>query len=331
VNALAHLPHDHHDRALLFAPLSLGVGSSMLMTYSYVGAEMVFLRRFDAGQVLDAIERERITTFMMPVPSLFARLLEAQAGRPRDLGSLRLVGYGGAVFPLPLLRETLATFPGDFFGVYGHLEAGGFSTYLLPADHRLAGLEAAARERAERRLTSCGREALQADVRIVDEAGCELPRGEVGELVVRTQGMIADYWNRPGEIARVLRDGWFHTGDGAWLDEDGYIYIADRIKDTVRTGGMNVYSIEVENALREHPAVQDAAVVGVPDPRWGEAVTAFVVARPGQEPKAEDLVAFCRERLAGYKVPKHVAFLDALPVNAMNKVLKNELRARWAK
>lgn len=328
VHCLVHVPHRRDDRALLFAPLSLGVGSSMLVTYSYVGAQMVFLRRFDPDAVLDAIARERITTFMMPVPSLFGRLLERQAVQPRDLSSLRLVGYGGAVFPLPLLRETLAVFPCDFYGVYGHLEAGGFSTYLLPEDHRLEGLDAAERARRERRLTSCGREALQADVRIVDEAGREVPRGAVGELVVRTEGMITDYWNRPGEIAKVLRDGWFHTGDGAWMDEDGYIYIADRIKDVVRTGGMNVYSIEVENTLREHPAVQDVAVVGVPDPHWGEAVTACVVLRPGAAVGPEALIAFCRERLAGYKVPKRVEFLDALPVNAMNKVLKHELRAR---
>ncbi|HEY7060041.1 MAG TPA: AMP-binding protein [Chloroflexota bacterium] len=329
VNFLAHVHHDQRDRALLFAPLSLGVGSSMLVSYSYLGCRQRFLRRFDADQILDSIARERITTFMMPVPSLFAKLLERQGERPRDLSSLRLVGYGGAVFPLPLLRETLAAFPCDFFGVYGHLEAGGFSTYLLPEDHRLGDAVGEKRARRERRLTSCGREALQADVRIVDEAGQEVPRGEVGELVVRTEGMIADYWHRPGEIEKVLRDGWFHTGDGAWLDEDGYVYIADRIKDTVRTGGMNVYSIEVENTLREHPAVADAAIVGVPDPVWGEAVTAFVVRRAGQGADAATLIEHCKGRLAGYKVPKHVEFLDALPQNSMNKVLKTELRQRF--
>lgn len=326
---LAQIPHSHHDVALMVSPLYVGVGSSMLISYTMVGSGMVIHRRFDPEQVLTAIERERITTFVTAVPSLIDRLREHPTFQDRDLSSLRVVGYGGALFPLPMLRKAMEAFPCEFFGVYGQLESGGFTTYLLPEDHRLDGVTAEEKARKERRLSSCGREALQADVRIVGEDGHELPRGEVGELVIRSPGMVTEYWNRPGEIDKSLRRGWFHTGDGAWMDEDGYIYIADRIKDMVRTGGMNVYSAEVENVLREHPAVLDAAVVGLPDARWGEAVTAFVVIRPGQNCSREDLIDYCRTRLAAYKVPKHVEYLSALPMNSTGKVLKRELKEQY--
>lgn len=328
INFMAHISHSHHDRALLFAPMSLGVGSSMLISYSFIGAHMVVRRRFDPSDVLRTIESNRITTFLMPVPTLFAKLLDDPAIDKVDLGSLRIVGYGGAVFPVPLLLRTLERFQCDFFGVYGTLEAGGFSTYLLPEDHRLDGYSGAEREKRLRRLGSCGREAMQADVRVVDADGRELPRGEIGEIVVRTEGMITQFWNRPGEIEKTLRNGWYHTGDGGSIDEDGYITIADRLKDIVRSGGMNVSSVEVENVLLGHPAVSEAAVIGVPDPRWGEAVIAFVVRR---SPVGEDdLLAHCRAQLANYKVPKAVEFADSLPKNSMNKILKRELRIRYA-
>ncbi len=327
INFMAHIPHSHHDRALLFAPMSLGVGSSMLMSYSLVGAHMVVLRRFNASDILRAIGSHRITTFMMPVPTLFAKLLDDPLIEKADLSSLRIVGYGGAVFPVPLLLRTLERFRCDFFGVYGTLEAGGFSTYLMPEDHRLEGDGGVSRETRLRRLGSCGREAMQADIRIVDENGNEAPRGEVGEMIVRTQGMITGFWNRPGEIEKVLKNGWYHTGDGGSIDEDGYVYVSDRLKDIVRTGGMNVSSVEVENVVLSHPAVSECAVIGVPDARWGEAVIAFAVCR---KPVSEEgIIDYCRERLANYKVPKGVVFIDAMPKNSMDKILKRELRTRY--
>ncbi len=329
-NIIAHIPHSHRDRALLLPPLSLGLGSSMFMTYALVGAQVVIPRRFDASEVLRTIESRCITTFMMPVPALFAKLLDDPLASQVDLGSLRVVGYGGSVFPTPLLLRTLERFRCDFFGVYGTLEAGGQSTYLLPEDHRLEGSSGAEREKRLRRLGSCGREALQADVRVVDEQGRELPRAEVGELIVRTEGMVSDYWNRPGEIEKSLKNGWFHTGDAASIDEDGYITISDRLKDIVRTGGMNVSSVEVENVLLRHAGVSEAAVVGIPDPRWGETVIAFVVCKVGAAVEESELLAHCRSELANYKVPKKVEFIDALPKNSMNKTLKRKLRDFYA-
>lgn len=323
-NLLIHVAHSHRDRALLFVPLALGVGSSMLMTYAMVGAHVVIQPGFDAGEVLSAVESRRVSTFMTPVPALLAKLLEHPRSTPEAFASVRVVGYGGAVFPVPLLLGAIERLRCDFFGIYGSLEAGGFSTYLLPEDHRLEGLSQSERAVRERRLASCGREALQADLRVVDEHGAELPRGEVGELVVRTEGMIKSYWNMPGEIDKTMREGWYRTGDAASMDEDGYIYISDRIKDIIKTGGINVSAVEVEKALLEHPAVAEAAVVGMPDERWGEAVIAFVVPRRlATEP---ELLGHCRARLAGFKVPKAVRFVDALPKNPMGKILKRELR-----
>jgi acyl-CoA synthetase (AMP-forming)/AMP-acid ligase II len=328
-NFLAHINHSSEDRALLMSPLSLGVGSSMLMSYSIVGAQMHMFPRFDAQEALACIAREKISTFMIPVPSLFARLLEADKATPFDLSSLRVVGYGGAVFPIPLLLETLKRFRCGFFGVYGHLEAGGFSTYLTPEDHRLEGESDAARERKLARLRSCGREALQADVRVALEDGTPAPTGEVGELLVRTDGMISDYWNRPGEIEKSIRQGWFHTGDAAYVDEDRYIYIADRIKDVIRTGGMNVSSIEVENVVLEAQGVREAAAIGLPDPRWGEMIAVCVVAEGAQAACEQAIMDLCRARLANYKTPKRIIFVDAIPKNSMGKALKRELKAQF--
>lgn len=329
MNFLAHVAHSHHDRPLLFAPMSLGVGSSMLMSYSLVGAQMVFSRRFNSTELLRTVESHRITTFMMPVPTLFAKLLDDPVIEQVDLSSLRILGYGGAVFPAPLLLRTLERFRCEFFGVYGTLEAGGFSTYLLPEDHRLDSDSDVSQEKRLRRLGSCGREAIQADLRIVDEFAREVPRGEVGEMIVRTEGMITEFWNRPGEIEKTLRNGWYHTGDGGYIDEDGYIYVSDRLKDVVRSGGMNVSSVEVENIVLAHAAVAECAVIGIPDPRWGEAVIAVVVLKsPVQE---EELIAHCREQLANYKIPKQIEFIDAMPKNSMDKILKRELRLRFTR
>ena len=329
-NFLAHIGHSSADRALLMSPLSLGVGSSMLMSYSIVGAQMHLFPRFDAVEALACIERSAISTFMIPVPSLFARLLEADAARRFNLDSLRVVGYGGAVFPIPLLLETLARFKCDFFGVYGHLEAGGFSTYLMPEDHRLEGLSGPERETRLARLRSCGREALQADVRVLDDSGAPAPTGAVGELVVRTQGMISDYWNRPGEIETSIREGWFHTGDAAYIDEDRYVYIADRIKDVIRTGGMNVSSIEIENIVLETPGVREAAAIGLPDPRWGETIAVCVVTQESEAEMEQAILQNCRARLANYKIPKRLIFVDSIPKNSMGKALKRELKLQFA-
>jgi long-chain acyl-CoA synthetase len=203
------------------------------------------------------------------------------------------------------------------YGLTETLEA----TFLTAADHVLDGTPA-----QRRRLESAGREAIGAEIRIVDEAGRDLACGQVGEILVRSRSVIDGYWRQPEAGAEVIRDGWFHTGDLGYLDDERYLFVVDRKKDMVVTGGVNVYTKEVETVLYQHPSVREAAVYGVPDETWGERVTAAVSVREGKETSAAELVDFCRERLAGFKLPKRVVFLDELPKNPSGKILKRELR-----
>jgi acyl-CoA synthetase (AMP-forming)/AMP-acid ligase II len=175
-------------------------------------------------------------------------------------------------------------------------------------------------------LRAAGRASYCVEVRIVDHNGHEVPRGTVGEVAVRGPKVMQGYWNKPEQTAMAVRDGWMHTGDGAWMDEDGFIFIADRLKDMIISGGENVYSGEVENALAQHPAVAACAVIGIPSDQWGETVHAVVVRKPGRDNSAEDLIAHCKSLIAGYKCPRSLAFVEALPLSGAGKVLKTKLR-----
>jgi acyl-CoA synthetase (AMP-forming)/AMP-acid ligase II len=329
-NFLLHIPHTSNDRAILASPISLGMGSSLLMSYAYIGAHLVLQPRLDPAEFLGTIGSHRITTFMLPVPSQFSALLDDPAFAAADLTSLRIIGYGGAVFPVPLLERMIASFSCSIFGIYGALESGGFTTYLMPEDHTLEGISEQQREARIRRLRSCGREGLHADVRVIDEAGELKAPGEVGEMIIHTDAMIREYWNRPGEIEKALRDGWFHTGDGAWMDDEGYIFMSDRIKDVVRSGGMNISAVEIEAVLLGDPGVAEAAVIGIPHPYWTEALVAVVVLKPPATAHEPSLLQRCKDVLANYKVPKRIVFAQSLPKNSMDKVVKRELRERFA-
>jgi acyl-CoA synthetase (AMP-forming)/AMP-acid ligase II len=329
-NYLLHIPHTSDERTIIASPISLGLGSSLLMSYSYIGAHIVLQPRFDAADFLRTIGSHQVTTFFLPVPSQFIGLLDDPAFDSADLRSLRIIGYGGAVFAVPLVERMIAAFPCKIFGIYGALESGGFTTYLMPDDHTLDGISQELRESRIRRLRSCGREGLHADVRVLDEAGHDMPAGEVGELTIRTDAMIRDYWNRPGEIEKALRDGWFHTGDGAWMDDERYVFMSDRIKDIVRSGGMNISAVEVEEVLLDDPAVGEAAVIGIAHPYWTEALVAVVVMKPPFAGDEQALLERCKKTLANYKIPKRIVFTESLPKNTMDKVVKRELREQYA-
>jgi acyl-CoA synthetase (AMP-forming)/AMP-acid ligase II len=329
-NFLLHIPHTGDERTILANPISLGLGSSLLISYAYIGAHIVLQPRLNAAEFLRTIGSHRITTFMLPVPSHFIALLDDPAFDSADLRSLRIIGYGGAVFSVPLVERMIASFPCSIFGIYGALESGGFTTYLMPEDHTLEGISQEQREARIQRLRSCGREGLHADVRVVDESGDVKPTGEVGELIIRTDAMIRDYWNRPGEIEKALRDGWFRTGDGAWMDDERYIFMSDRIKDVVRSGGMNISAVEVEEALLDAPGVAEVAVIGIPHPYWTEALVAVIVMKPAATGDEQSLMERCKTMLANYKVPKRIVFTESLPKNTMDKVVKRELRERFA-
>jgi long-chain acyl-CoA synthetase len=281
------------------------------------------MAQFRPAAVLDAIELLGITDTIM-VPSMLQSLLDDPQFRPARVQSLNRIAFGAAPMPPDLLDRALSAWPeAEFFQAYGLTETAGALCINLPTNHRPAA-------RALGRLHSVGRAGLGAEIIVAGEDGRELPRGEVGEILARGPMVTQGYWRQPDASAAALQGGWLHTGDGGRMDADGYLFIVDRLKDMIISGGENVYSAEVEAALRSHPAVSQAAVIGVPDVRWGEAVHAVVVLQPGitQQPSdlAETLRAWCKTRLAGYKCPRSIAFADALPMSAAGKVLKNALR-----
>jgi long-chain acyl-CoA synthetase len=304
------------DVILVCMPLFHIGGSGWALVGLYRGVENVLTREFEPASILRQIEERRITKALF-VPAMMLFLLQAPQARDTDFSSLDLIVYGASPAPLDLLRQAIKVFGCGLAQLYGLTETTGAITYLPPEDHG---------EHAIERMKSCGKPADGVEIRIVDAAGKDLPPGEVGEVICRTPQNMLGYWNLPEATARTIRGDWLHTGDAGYLDKDGYLYIYDRVKDMIVSGGENIYPAEVESALFGHPAVADVAVIGVPDSKWGEAVKAIVVRKPGAEVTAKELIDYARERIAGYKVPRSVDFVEALPRNPSGKILKRELR-----
>jgi acyl-CoA synthetase (AMP-forming)/AMP-acid ligase II len=284
-----------------------------------VGGKVVINRKPDLGEILRLIEDEKCTHINM-VPTLYTWLLEHPDIDRRDLSSLRLMSYAGSPFPPEVLKRCIKKFGDRFAQAYGMTEALG-GTVLPPWDHFLEG-------EMSRLLASAGKESLCVDVRVVDENGLPLQTGEVGEIAMRGKHVMQGYWKNPELTEKTLRNGWLHTGDMGYLDEDGYLFLVDRKADMIVTGGENVYPKETEDVLYEHPAVMECAVVSAPDERWGERVQAVVVLKQGQEATAEELITHCKERLAGYKCPKAVDFWDALPKTPIGKILRKDVKKK---
>ena len=305
------------DICLLVMPLFHIGGSALGIATFYHGAHNVVLADFDPGAVIDAIADHRISKLFL-VPAALQAIIRHPKATTADLTSIDYVAYGAAPIPLPLLKEALSVLDCGFVQVYGMTEAGGGVAILPPDDHDPAG---------NKRMRSAGRAMVGREICVMDAEGNRLPPGEIGEICVRAATTMVGYWNRPEATARALdRDGWLRTGDAGYLDEDGYIFLHDRIKDMIVSGGENVYPAEVEHALAEHPGVADVAVIGVPSDAWGEEVKAIVVRRDGADVDEGGLIDYAREAIAGYKVPKSVDFVDALPRNPTGKVLKRVLR-----
>ncbi|MFJ8721630.1 acyl-CoA synthetase [Streptomyces sp. NPDC004166] len=285
-----------------------------LLPYLAVGAQNVILDAPDGDRLFDLIERGRADSLFAP-PTVWIGL----AGRPdfatRDLSGLRKAYYGASIMPVPVLERLKERLPElAFYNCFGQSEIGPLAMVLGPYEHK-------------GRMDSCGRPVLFVEAKLADRAGDDVPDGEQGEIVYRSPQLCEGYWDKPEESAEAFRDGWFHSGDLAVRDADGYFTIVDRVKDVINSGGVLVASRQVEDALYTHPSVAEAAVVGLPDERWIEAVTAVVVAR--EEVTEAELIAHTRERLAPFKAPKRVLFVDALPRNASGKILKRELRDRF--
>jgi acyl-CoA synthetase (AMP-forming)/AMP-acid ligase II len=270
---------------------------------------------FEPVAVVTAIQQHRVTDVLL-VPTMVQLVVDHPRTHEFDLTSVRRVIYGASPISEGVLSRAMKTLPNALFTqAYGMTEVAPIATMLAPADHY---------DPVRRR--SAGRAAPHSEVRIIGPDDVELPRGQVGEIAVRGGHVMRGYWDRPAETAEALRGGWMHTGDGGWMDDDGYVYLVDRIKDMIITGGENVYSVEVENALCQHPAVATAAVIGVPDDTWGERVHAVVVPAAGRSLTLDDLAGFCRDRIASYKIPRSMELVEALPLSAAGKVLKRELR-----
>ncbi len=302
------------DRQLVCMPLCHIAGINSVLLSLLQGSRIVLLRDVDPAAILEAVAAGGVTTMLL-APAIIQGVLAA-ADPSADYRSLRALWYGASPIAEQVLADARALFGCDFVHLYGLTECLGAATFLPPEDHGPA----------RGKLRSCGRPYRGAEVRIVAEDGGELPAGQVGEIEVRAPWLMRGYWRRPGETAAAFHDGWLRSGDAGYLDTDGYLYIHDRVKDMIVSGGENIYPAEVENALFAHPAVADAAVIGVPDDTWGEAVKAFVVTADGQRADADELVAFVRQRIAGYKRPRSVEFVGELPRNASGKVLRRELR-----
>lgn len=320
-NAMLCNPGTGEDVYLHSAPMFHLADCSSNFAVTCTAATHAFIPFFEPKSMMQAIERYRVT-LALAIPTMLNMILNHPDFPKHDFSSLRTVTYGASPIPLPLLQQALAELPCEFLQGYGMTELSPLITYLPAKDH--------VRDPDEtqlRRLKSAGIPVFTAQVRIVDEHDNEVPRGEVGEICGRGPMVMKGYWKQPEATETALRGGWMHTGDAGYMDNDGYVYLVDRTKDMIVTGGENVFSVEVESALYEHPAVLEAAVIGVPDEKWGEAVHAVIVLKPGKSADEDEIISHCHGRIANYKCPKSVSFENQeLPKSGAGKILKRDLR-----
>src|SRR5579871_450592 len=310
------------DEVCMFTFPQFHVAGYVMPMYHLKTWQVVLLKSFDPETLLRNVEAYGVTNTAM-APTMIAMLLEDPLTARFDLSTLKRIGYGASSMPAEVLRKARVRWPGVGFSTgFGMTELAGNVMFMSPADHDRAA------DQGLPILRPVGRQMPLARVRVVDDEGRDVPAGTPGEIVVKGDQVLSGYWKNPEATKSSFFDGWFRSGDVGQWDADGYLYIVDRKKDMILTGGENVYPREVEEILYEHPAVVEAAVVGAPDPKWGEKVVAVVCAR--ESVSGAELVAFCRERIASYKKPRHVVFIEALPKNASGKVLKRELRDRIA-
>ena len=315
--------------ALLCVPLYHIAGATNIMTSMFTGRRLVLLPQFDPKTWLETVARERVTHAFL-VPTMVKQLIDHPQFSTYDVSSLENLSYGGAAMPFPVVRRAIEMFPKTvgFVNAFGQTETTSTLTVLGPEDHRLDGTAHEVEIRLKR-LKSIGRPLPDVELKVVDDDGQPLPLGQVGELWVRTPRVMKGY-GAAGGTTSPLQDGWLPTRDMGWLDEDGYIFLAGRKDDMIIRGGENIAPAEVEAVLYSHPGVDEAAVIGIPDVEWGQRVAAVVVPRPGVELSSEEIIEFCRQRLASFKKPEVIQFAEALPKNPMGKILKKDLRAQLA-
>jgi acyl-CoA synthetase (AMP-forming)/AMP-acid ligase II len=311
---------------LVCAPFYHIAGTTAMMTNLWTGRKMIVMPQFEPRSWLQLVQSERVTHAFV-VPTMMKQVLDDPLFAGTDFSSLTNLAYGGAPMPISVIRRAIDAFPKSvgFVNAYGQTETTSSLTILGPDDHRVGGSSAEV-ELKLKRLNSIGKPLPDVEIRVRDDHNTFLPPGEVGEIIIRTPRIMKGYAGREDDAA--LADGWRATGDLGWVDEDGYVFFAGRKDDMIIRGGENIAPAEIETVLMSHPAVDEAAVIGVPSVEWGQTVKAFVVLRSGQKVNTEELQEFCRTRLASFKRPEEIEFIDALPKNPLGKILRKELHAR---
>ena len=309
-------------RYLHAAPMFHLADLAMCVLVFLSGGTHVVVPMFDAEMVMRAIEQERVSDTLL-VPTMVQMLLDAPGFEPSRLTSLERIIYGASPMPIATVQRAMEALPQlGFFQAYGMTELAPLATISPPDNHTPEALESGM-------IRSAGRAGPLQEIRIVDKQCRELPSGEVGEIIVRGPNVMMGYWNAPDQTAQAIVDGWMHTGDGGYMDEDGWLFVADRVKDMIISGGENIYSAEVENVISQHPDVAQCAVIAIPSDEWGEAVHAVIVPVPGAEPAFEEIRSFCKQHIAGYKCPRSLELIEGMPLSGAGKILKTELRKHW--
>jgi acyl-CoA synthetase (AMP-forming)/AMP-acid ligase II len=320
------------ERNLLTVPLYHVAGIQALLAAIYGGRTLVMMRQFEVKEWMEAVQRERATRAML-VPTMLKRVIDAPDFGSYNLSSLKVITYGAAPMPFEVIRKAIDVMPwARFINAFGQTETASTITTLGPEDHRIEGTEEEKEKKLRRLTSSIGKPLPDIEVKIVDGEGRLLPPREVGEILARGPRIMTGYWRDDEKTSQVMtKDGWLRTNDMGWMDEEGYIYLAGRGDDMIIRGGENIAPDEVEDVLRSHPKVEEAALIGVPDPEWGQQPRAIVVLKKEQAATAEEIMEYCRSRLAGFKRPRSVLFIESLPRNPMGKVLRKSLREEYGK
>ena len=312
------------DKHIQVSPMFHIAGDTMVRSILYMGGCNIILKSFDPAATLQLIQGHKATHISI-VPTHLVAMLALPDVKKYDVSSLKFIWYGGSPMPVEVLKRGLETFGNVFGQGYGQSESGPAICHLSKEDHAVLGTP------EEKRLASVGQPDIGVQVKIVDDKGKDVDPGDLGEIIVRSKHIMLEYWKKPKDTSNTIVDGWLHTGDIGRYDEKGYVFLVDRKKDMIITGGENVFPREIEEILYRNPKVHEAAVIGIPDPYWVEKVHAVISFKKGAKATAEELIDFCKKNLAGYKCPKSVEFVDALPKNAAGKIMKRELREKyWA-
>ena len=321
---------DVEEKNLLTVPLYHVAGFQALLAAVYGGRTVVMMRQFEVKDWLEAVQREKVNRAML-VPTMLKRVIDHPDFAKYNVSSLRVITYGAAPMPFEVIKKAIEVLPHvRFINAFGQTETASTITTLGPEDHVISGTPEEKEKKLKRLASSIGRPMADVEMKVVDEEGKELPLGETGEFVARGPRVMSGYWKDAEKTAKAFtKDGWLRTGDTGYRDEEGYFYLAGRGDDMIIRGGENISPEEVENVLYSYPKIEEAAVIGIPDPDWGQEPIAIVVIKKGQKATAEEIIEHCRQKLSSFKKPRSVVFVNELPRNPMGKVLKRVLREKY--